>query len=167
MGLTHDFALLTTASQARRAPRLPVMPGKIVNLALKRPVICVLHQTVAHWVVPHIQPFHIVTVAVPQLMVPKASLPDRCIFMVRPPSGQTSFPFSYPLPEWIALEFVLSGEKMNVVRQHYIASDCPLWCLSPCLSDQIMDFLASEYAPTLMGAGRYEKNDAKVADGRG
>jgi hypothetical protein len=152
MGLPHDFTLVTTASQARRAPRLPIMPGKIVNAALKRPVICVLHQTVAHWVVPHIQPFHIVTVAVPQLMVPKASLPDRFIFMVRPPSGHMSFPFSYPLSEWIALEFIFGGEKMNVVRQHHIASYGPLWRLCPCLSDQIVDFLASKYASTLMGA---------------
>jgi hypothetical protein len=30
-----------------------------------------------------------------------------------------------------------------------------------------MDFLASEYAPTLMRAGGYEKNYAKVADGDG
>jgi hypothetical protein len=56
---------------------------------------------------------------------------------------------------------------MNAVGQHYIASDSPLWCLSPCLSDQIMDFLASKYASTLMRASGYEKYDAKVADGRG
>ena len=100
-------------------------------------------------------------------MVPKVPLPDRFIFMVRPPSGHVSFPFSDPLPEWIALEFIFSGEKMNVIRQHDVTSDSPLWRLCPCLSDQIMDFLASEYAPTLMRAGGYEKNDAKVTDGHG
>jgi hypothetical protein len=100
-------------------------------------------------------------------MVQKVPLPDRLIFMVWPPSGNMSFPFSYPLSEWIPLEFVFSGEKMNVIRQHDIASDSPLWRLYPCLSDQIMDFLASEYASTLMGTRGYEKNDAKIADGYG
>src|SRR5260370_42056300 len=98
-------------------------------------------------------------------MVPKAPLPDRLIFTVRPASGHVSFPFSYPLPEWIAPEFIFSGEKMNVIRQDDITSDCPIWRLCPCLSDQIMDFLASEYTPALMRAGGFEKNEAQVNQG--
>ena len=143
------------------------MPGESVHLALERPIIGTLHQSMAHRVASHVQPFHIVAIAVPQLMVPKVPLPDQFIFMVRPSSGHMSFPFSYPLPERTALKFVLSSEKMNVVWQDDVTSDSPLWRVHPCRSDQIMDFLASEYVSALMRAGGYEENDAKVADGDG
>jgi hypothetical protein len=133
------------------------VPGKIVNLPLERPVICFF----AHTAISHRNYRRFLADG------PKSSSPRSAHFHGTASVGIRELSIFYPLPEWIAPEFIFSGEKMNVIRQHDITSDCPLWRLCPCLSDQIMDFLASEYTPALMRAGGYEKNHANVTDGHG
>ncbi len=50
------------------APRplcdLPIMPPKIVERALERPFIRICYQTVTDWIIPNVQPFNVIVVAV-------------------------------------------------------------------------------------------------------
>jgi hypothetical protein len=46
------------------SPDLPIVPPKIVERTLERPVIGICNQTVTNWIVPDIQPFNVIAVAV-------------------------------------------------------------------------------------------------------
>jgi hypothetical protein len=46
------------------SPDLTIMPPKIVERTLERPVIGIRNQTVTDWVVPNVEPFNVVAVAV-------------------------------------------------------------------------------------------------------
>ena len=47
-----------------RSATLPVMPPKIVERTLETPVIGIRNQTVTDWVIPNVEPFNVVAVAV-------------------------------------------------------------------------------------------------------
>ena len=135
--------------RARQSLALPFLslpgPPDIMDTPLKRPLLRVLHQTLAHRILPQILPLLRITLPVPQPVMKRMRLPPPILVRVQLP--KLPLPIRHPIIERI-LDVVRRGEEMDVVRHDDVIAHQPLRRRQPNLLQPLMhEFIRKPQTP--------------------
>ena len=142
-----------------------IMPSKIVQFTLIRPVIRSFNQFRSQGVVTNVFPFLGIALPFPQLAVEKIFLPDWFFYRTRPVPCNCGSPSKHPITKRSFRNSCWGTEQVQMVGHQYVSAHKPRIGFLPRVHNELVDILVGQQRSSPFGADCYEYDDGLIGPG--